>query len=730
MSLAVETTYNRHDGSGTTGPFAYQFKIYEDADLEVVKCDANGVDTALVLNVDYTVTGAGLSAGGTITTTVALALGEGLIIRRAREYLQEQTYTDGARFSATAHNDALDKIVMLVQQVKEVLERVPTFRRAIENSYRNPSLPDPVPTYSLVWNAAGTGFDNHPNTVLSIPIIDYIGNYSSLANAVSVIGASPKYLYINTAITNNDAVTIPATLHLLLPPEGRINGSGSLTFQAGATIIAGAYQVFGTSQTVTGLKDILLDWWGTDAAAITRAFACNVTSYGMIRSQPGNTYDIDATVPCKLQDYTEVVFKGSKFAGDWDDVWFDTNSDVPWVGGQFESGPFPDGGIVRGCKWFGGSYVCETALPTAATCFQSYMHRNFIIKEARLEHFFNGFKYVGKDNYKFHDNWLYDCKRGFFLPGGLIASSVDSTLQVNIIDNQVVKGSTFAADQYGILHEEKVIRLAIKRNAFSGAIAYGIYINDGTYTVQGAKEQRGVVIENNHFEQMAATTVGIYIAKTNGAGTNGATIASNDFTGTVAGFTCIDINKVMGGTIQNNAFRGASASTKGYAIVASADCEEIVTGGNDYENMEQPYISGAIPRKELTVLPEIRTINYVIPEFNSTVGYSTSVIDLDMSTLMTAFGWPNDAPPKGYMISLRAKDSGSSGAACSVYLMPKDGGNVTRGLFVQLKNTENDLPHADAGYVSADANGDLTMGIVASGVDTLFPTVTVTAFVM
>ena len=52
-----------------TGPYQYDFQIYENADLEVVYLNTDNEETDLVLDVDYTVTGAGDTAGGSITTT-------------------------------------------------------------------------------------------------------------------------------------------------------------------------------------------------------------------------------------------------------------------------------------------------------------------------------------------------------------------------------------------------------------------------------------------------------------------------------------------------------------------------------------------------------------------------------------------------------------------------------------------------------------------------------------
>lgn len=136
--MTVSTTISKsgpYDGAGTTGPFLVDFRFLEDAHLRVVHTDADAVDTTLTLNVDYTVSGAG-DETGTVTLTDPLPVGERLTIIRSVPATQEADYVPNDRFPAESHEQALDKLTMLVQQNAEVISRA----LVVSESDPSPSL--------------------------------------------------------------------------------------------------------------------------------------------------------------------------------------------------------------------------------------------------------------------------------------------------------------------------------------------------------------------------------------------------------------------------------------------------------------------------------------------------------------------------------------------------------------------------------------------------------------
>ena len=117
MTVSTATSFNSYAGNGSTTSFAYAFKIFQDSNLVVTLVnDTTGVETTQTLTTDYTVTGAGSDSGGSVVFVTAPASGNTVVIRRVLPVTQETNYVPNDPFPAEAHEDALDKLTMLVQQ--------------------------------------------------------------------------------------------------------------------------------------------------------------------------------------------------------------------------------------------------------------------------------------------------------------------------------------------------------------------------------------------------------------------------------------------------------------------------------------------------------------------------------------------------------------------------------------------------------------------------------------
>lgn len=123
--MTVSTTGLRitHQGNGATTAFAFPFRFLANSDLQVILIQADGTEVPQVINTNYTVAGAGVESGGTVTMLVAPASGEKLFIRRELELTQEIDYITGDRFPAETHEEALDRLTMIAQQVDETVAR-------------------------------------------------------------------------------------------------------------------------------------------------------------------------------------------------------------------------------------------------------------------------------------------------------------------------------------------------------------------------------------------------------------------------------------------------------------------------------------------------------------------------------------------------------------------------------------------------------------------------------
>lgn len=124
--MTVETTTARvtYTGAGTTGPFSVPFYFLEDDDLTVIKTTiADGTEETLTLTTDYTVSGAGEAAGGSVTLVATLSSSYKLTIIRDPDILQPADYPANDRFPAATHEKALDRATMILQRLKDLIDR-------------------------------------------------------------------------------------------------------------------------------------------------------------------------------------------------------------------------------------------------------------------------------------------------------------------------------------------------------------------------------------------------------------------------------------------------------------------------------------------------------------------------------------------------------------------------------------------------------------------------------
>lgn len=126
MTVSSEVSRIDYVGSGILGPYAIPYKFLDDDDVKVVKQSTAGVESTLILNSDYTLTGAGNPLGGTLNLTVAhgvLSASFTLSIIRNPLRLQETDYTPNDKFPAESHETALDKLTMIAQRNYDLILR-------------------------------------------------------------------------------------------------------------------------------------------------------------------------------------------------------------------------------------------------------------------------------------------------------------------------------------------------------------------------------------------------------------------------------------------------------------------------------------------------------------------------------------------------------------------------------------------------------------------------------
>jgi hypothetical protein len=121
MTITTTTRRKVYSANGATTVLAYDFKILASAHLEVYV----DVGAGLVLQVGgYTVDGVGVAGGGNVTFSVAPASGtNNVLLLRNVPLTQESDYVENDNFPAETHEQALDKLTMLVQQAFDLFNR-------------------------------------------------------------------------------------------------------------------------------------------------------------------------------------------------------------------------------------------------------------------------------------------------------------------------------------------------------------------------------------------------------------------------------------------------------------------------------------------------------------------------------------------------------------------------------------------------------------------------------
>ena len=232
MAILNENDRNQYTGDTIKTSFIYDFKINDSSHIAVY---LDGV----LQSSGYTVTGVLVEGGGTVD--FAVAPGSGVIVTfiRAVPTTQPTIYPTIGKFPSSAHEGALDYIVMQNQQRKEVNDR--TLRWPVNIEGNAVDMPDP----SLAANQGKAVFISADGlslemreilaTDLANPLIAIGQLLTHSGSAVSVLnpGATGKILTIVAGVPSWADPDIP-----VLPQEELLINGSMIVNQRGSSIAA------------------------------------------------------------------------------------------------------------------------------------------------------------------------------------------------------------------------------------------------------------------------------------------------------------------------------------------------------------------------------------------------------------------------------------------------------------------------------------------------------------
>lgn len=201
--MTISNEVYRHDyaGNDSTVLFVIGFYFLVDAHIKAILYNSvTNVETELNLTTHYTLTGAGSMNGGELTMITAPTSDEVLTILRNVDVKQETNYVDGTSFPAEDHEEALDKLTMIVQQLKEEIERTLRVARSHSGIW---TLPTPVANYFLKYNPTADAF-------ITVSLMD------STSHTVSA--------FVETLLDDADSEAFLKTLGFLNPYESTMTG--------------------------------------------------------------------------------------------------------------------------------------------------------------------------------------------------------------------------------------------------------------------------------------------------------------------------------------------------------------------------------------------------------------------------------------------------------------------------------------------------------------------------
>lgn len=196
MSVTNQNSKSQYIGNGSTKTFAYDFRILDSSHAVVYITDLFGVDTLQIEGSDYSVTGVGDQDGGDIIFTTAPTNLYTVTIYRSIPLNQLVDYISTGRFQAETHEEVVDKLTLITQDIAKNVER----------SLRIPEL-DSIASFDAMSLATRLskiiGFDSSGQLDLSVNIDDI--RAVILANKSSSIPTTSDYgLITSTVLESSD----------------------------------------------------------------------------------------------------------------------------------------------------------------------------------------------------------------------------------------------------------------------------------------------------------------------------------------------------------------------------------------------------------------------------------------------------------------------------------------------------------------------------------------------
>lgn len=156
MTVTTTAKKKTYTGDGVTVAFPTTFQFFDESEVVVTeRVIATGAETVQTLTTHYTVSG-GSGATGTVTAVTAPAATVQWVLSRSTAQTQGTDYTANDPFPADSHEDALDRLTLMVQDGQEKIDRALVFPVSDSTSIST-EIPNSVDRASKLQGYDATG---------------------------------------------------------------------------------------------------------------------------------------------------------------------------------------------------------------------------------------------------------------------------------------------------------------------------------------------------------------------------------------------------------------------------------------------------------------------------------------------------------------------------------------------------------------------------------------------
>ncbi len=215
MTVEIDKVKEIYECNGTTTAFSITFPIFAETDVIACLINSAGTETVLTLNTDYTVTlttPSNLPSLGHIDLLISAPVsGNQIALYMDHDYSQEVTITNHGPLPAASVNEANDRAILLLLQLKDRLDRALTLVRS--SSVTGLIFPEPAAGQLMRWKSDLSGLENVDVVDMDEAVISDFARalleYATASGMLTALGISD---FIKTLLDDADAATARQTI--------------------------------------------------------------------------------------------------------------------------------------------------------------------------------------------------------------------------------------------------------------------------------------------------------------------------------------------------------------------------------------------------------------------------------------------------------------------------------------------------------------------------------------